>query len=48
MSLAIEDKINSRTAKRKSALVLDIIQGEATMAEACPAYHLPHREREVD
>jgi hypothetical protein len=48
LSLAIEDEIDSRTAKRKSALVLDIFQGETTMAEACPAYHLPHREREVD
>jgi hypothetical protein len=30
----MEDDIKRWTAKRKTALVLDIIQGEATLAEA--------------
>jgi transposase-like protein len=41
MSIAIEDEIKRWTAKRKSALVLDIIQGKSTVAEASRTYDLP-------
>ena len=34
MSMKMEDDIKRWTAKRKSALVLDIIQGKTTVAEA--------------
>jgi hypothetical protein len=34
MSMAMDDEIKRWTAKRKSALVLDIIQGKTTVAEA--------------
>ncbi len=34
MSTAMEDEINRWTAKRKSALVMDILQGKTTVAEA--------------
>lgn len=34
MSIKMEDEIKRWTAKRKSALVLDIIQGKTTVAEA--------------
>jgi len=34
MSTKMEEDIKRWTAKRKSALVLDIIQGKATVAEA--------------
>ena len=46
MSMAMEDEIKRWTAKRKSALVLDIIQGKATVAEASRAYDLPPSEIE--
>ena len=42
-----EDEIKRWTAKRKSALVLEIIQGKTTVAEASRAYDLPPSEVEV-
>ena len=40
MSTKMEDDIKRWTAKRKSALVLDIIQGKTTVAEASRQYDL--------
>lgn len=40
MSTKMEDEIKRWTAKRKSALVLDIIQGKTTVAEASRFYDL--------
>ncbi|VVD60123.1 transposase [Pandoraea communis] len=40
MSKVMEDDIKRWTAKRKSALVLDIIQGKTTVAEASRQYDL--------
>jgi hypothetical protein len=37
----MEDDIKRWTAKRKTALILDIIQGKTTVAEASRAYDLP-------
>ncbi|VVE11618.1 transposase [Pandoraea terrae] len=41
----MEEEIKRWTAKRKSALVLDIIQGKTTVAEATRVSHLPLRSR---
>jgi transposase-like protein len=38
MSAVMEDDIKRWTAKRKTALVLDIIQGKTTLAEASRSY----------
>ncbi|MBF6618035.1 MAG: DUF1153 domain-containing protein [Candidimonas sp.] len=46
MSMQMEDEIKRWTAKRKSALVLDIIQGKTTVAEASRAYDLSPSEIE--
>lgn len=46
MSTKMEEDIKRWTAKRKSALVLDIIQGKATVAEASRAYDLSPSEVE--
>jgi transposase-like protein len=46
MSLKMEEEIKRWTARRKSALVLDIIQGKTTVAEASRAYDLPPSEIE--
>ncbi|MER1940105.1 DUF1153 domain-containing protein [Castellaniella sp. FW104-16D08] len=46
MSTKMEDEIKRWTAKRKSALVLDIIQGKTTVAEASRAYDQPPSEIE--
>jgi len=46
MSMKMEEDIKRWTAKRKSALVLDIIQGKATVAEASRAYDLAPSEIE--
>ncbi|HBP30904.1 MAG TPA: transposase [Advenella kashmirensis] len=46
MSMIMEDEIKRWTAKRKSALVLDIIQGKTTVAEASRAYDLSPSEVE--
>ena len=46
MSMAMDDEIKRWTARRKSALVLEIIQGKTTVAEASRAYDLPPSEIE--
>ena len=46
MSMKMEDEIKRWTAKRKSALVLDIIQGKTTVAEASRQYDLAPSEVE--
>ena len=46
MSTLMDDEIKRWTARRKSALVLEIIQGKATVAEASRAYDLPPSEIE--
>lgn len=40
MSMVMDDEIKRWTARRKSALILEIIQGKATVAEASRAYDL--------
>ena len=40
MSTLMEDDIKRWTAKRKTALVLEIIQGKTTVAEASRAFDL--------
>lgn len=46
MSTLMEDDIKRWTAKRKTALVLDIIQGKTTVSEASQAYDLNPSEVE--
>ncbi|QNM98405.1 DUF1153 domain-containing protein [Chitinimonas koreensis] len=46
MGMKMEEDIKRWTAKRKSALVLDIIQGKTTVAEASRAYDLSPAEVE--
>ncbi|WP_197387311.1 transposase [Ralstonia pseudosolanacearum] len=46
MSTRIEEDIVQRTDNRKSALVLDIIQGKTTVVEARRADDLPSSEVE--
>lgn len=46
MSMKMEDEVKRWTVKRKSALVLDIIQGKTTVAEASRAYDLSPSEIE--
>jgi transposase-like protein len=46
MSLKMDEDIKRWTAKRKSALVIDIIQGKTTVAEASRAYDLSPSEVE--
>lgn len=46
MSTKMDEDIKRWTAKRKSALVLDIIQGKMTVAEASRAYDLSPSEVE--
>ncbi|CAC9681218.1 Uncharacterised protein [Comamonas aquatica] len=43
MSTLMEDDIKRWTAKRKTALVLDIIQGKTTISEASRAFDLNPR-----
>jgi len=47
MSTAMEDEIKRWTAKRKSALVMEILQGKTTVAEASRLYDLPPSEIET-
>lgn len=47
MSSLMDEDIKRWTAKRKSALVLEIIQGKTTVAEASRAYDLPPSELET-
>lgn len=46
MSTLMEDDIKRWTAKRKTTLVLDIIQGKTTVSEASRAYDLNPSEVE--
>ena len=46
MSIQMEDGFKRWTAKRKTALILDIIQGKTTVAEASRSYDLPPSEIE--
>lgn len=46
MRTKMDEDIKRWTAKRKSALVLDIIQGKTTVAEASRAYDLSPSEIE--
>jgi transposase-like protein len=47
MSTLMEDEIKRWTARRKAALVMEIIQGKTTLAEASRAHDLPPSEIEV-
>jgi transposase-like protein len=46
MSVTMEEEFKRWTAKRKTQLVLDILQGRTTVAEASRAYDLPPSEIE--
>jgi len=46
MGSLMEDEIKRWTARRKSALVLEIIQGKTTVAEASRTHDLPPSELE--
>lgn len=46
MSTVMEDEIKRWTAKRKAALVLEIIQGKTTVAEASRSFDIPPSEIE--
>jgi hypothetical protein len=46
VSTVMEDDIKRWTAKSKTLLILDIIQGKITVAEASRAYCLPPSEIE--
>ena len=47
MGTLMDDEIKRWTARRKSALVLEILQGKTTVAEASRAYDLPPSELET-
>ena len=47
MSMTMEDDIKRWTAKRKAALVMEIIQGKSTVAEASRAFDLTPSEIET-
>ena len=47
MSMTMEDDIKRWTAKRKAALVMEIIQGKCTVAEASRAFDLTPSEIEA-
>ena len=46
MSVTMDDSIKRWTAKRKTALVVEIIQGKTTVAEASRAFDLTPAEIE--
>lgn len=46
MSMTMEDSIKRWTAKRKTALVIEIIQGKTTVAEASRSFDLSPSELE--
>jgi hypothetical protein len=46
MSVTMDDGIKRWTAKRKTALVVEIIQGKTTVAEAYRAFYLSPCETE--
>lgn len=46
MSMGMDEEFKRWTAKRKAALVTEIIQGKTTVAEASRAYDMPPSEIE--
>ena len=46
MSIEMDEEIKRWTARRKSALVLDIIQGKTTVSESSQQFALPPLEIE--
>lgn len=46
MSVVMEEEIKRWTAKRKAALVIDIIQGRASVSEASRSFDIPPSEIE--
>ena len=46
MSVVMEEEFKRWTAKRKAALVVDVIQGKTTVAEASRSLHIPPSEIE--
>ena len=46
MSVEMDEEIKRWTARRKSALVLDIIQGKTTVSESSRQFDLPPSEIE--
>ncbi len=46
MSVVMEEEFKRWTARRKSALVLEIIQGKTTVAEASRQFDIPASEIE--
>ena len=46
MSMVMEEEFKRWTAKRKAALVVDIIQGKTTVAEASRSFDIPPSEIE--
>ena len=47
MSTMMDEEIKRWTARRKAALVLEVIQGKTSVAEASRAYDLPPSEIET-
>ena len=47
MSTVMDEEIKRWTARRKAALVLEVIQGKTSVAEASRAYDLPPSEIET-
>ena len=47
MSMTMNEEVKRWTAKRKTALVLEIIQGKTTVAEASRAHDIPPSEIEA-
>lgn len=47
MSMVMEEEIKRWTAKRKSALVIEILQGKTTVSEASRGFDLPPSEIET-
>ena len=47
MGTEMEDEIKRWTARRKSALVMEVLQGKRTLAEASRSYDLPPSEIET-
>lgn len=47
MSTLMDEDVKRWTAERKTALVLEIIQGKTTVGEASRAYDLPPSEIEA-
>ena len=47
MSTLMDEEIKRWTAKRKTALVLEVIQGKTTVAEASRTHDIPPSEVET-